>query len=124
APVNVTLPTPTQSPSPSPTPLPTATPTPSPTPSPTPTPQPTPLQICNGTGSLVAVVRGGGTQLFVRPDGEVIAQLTTGSALTVWGRTEDGSWLVVMAGRGMPGWVSAASVVAFHLETLPVVSGS
>lgn len=119
----VSLPTPTPTPTPSPTPRPTATPTPSPTPTPTPTVEPTAIR-SSGTGTLVAVVRGGGAALYERPAGETIGQLTTGTALTAWGRSEDGQWLVVTTPGSAPGWVEAAKVVAFNLETLPVVGGA
>ncbi|RIK58026.1 MAG: hypothetical protein DCC57_01170 [Chloroflexi bacterium] len=71
----------------------------------------------------MAVVRGGGAGLYDRPGGAVIGQLTTGTALTVWGRSGDSAWLVVTAGGGVSGWVEKATVVAFDLETLPVVDG-
>ena len=137
----VLLPTPTATPLPSPTPtpspVPTATPVPSPTPSPTPLPTVAPTVAASGTsaapaggspvsgqGSLVAVVRGGGAALYDRPNGTETAQLSTGTALTAWGRTADGQWLVVAASSGASGWVQTANVVVFNAEELPVLDAT
>lgn len=131
-PVEVVLPTPT------PTPPPTATPTPSPTPTPMPTPTVTPLptatqpgaavargqQAMPGMTSLVAVVRGGGAQLYDRPAGTATQTLATGVALTVWGRSADGQWLVVTDPRGASGWVRLNQIVIFNTAELPVLDGS
>ncbi len=128
------LPTPTATPLATATPLPTSTPTPSPIPTatpsstPSPTPQPTlpsaiPATASGPTGSensLVAVVRGGGVALYDRPGGTETQQLPTGTALTVWGRSDDGQWLVVVASSGEAGWVQVAQVVVFNTEVLPV----
>jgi Tol biopolymer transport system component len=121
-------------PTPTPTPLATATPTPSPTPTMTPTPLPTPTPTPTevpptpaasaarpGQVSQVAVVRAGGTELLSVPGGEALQELATGTALTVWGRSEDSRWLVALTAAGMGGWIEAENVVAFNLEALPVV---
>jgi hypothetical protein len=132
----VLLPTPTA------TPLPTATPTPSPIPTDTPTPLPTatatPTVVstvapasggassapAGGESSLVAVVRGGGAALYDRPGGTETQQLATGTALTAWGRSADGQWLVVVASSGEAGWVQVADVVVFNTEILPVLDST
>ena len=124
------------------TPLPTATPTPSPIPTATPTPLPTATATATslptvppassgassapagGENSLVAVVRGGGAALFDRPGGTETQQLATGTALTAWGRSEDGQWLVVVATSGEAGWVQVANVVVFNVEVLPVLDST
>ena len=121
-------------PTPTPTRPPTATPTPSPTPTMTPTPLPTstpaPVALTetsagsvmrSSQASQVAVVRAGGAELFAVPGGDALGQLATGTALTVWGRSEDSRWLVAMTAAGDGGWVDAAKVVAFNLSALPVV---
>jgi uncharacterized protein YraI len=115
------LPTPTATLTPTPTPPPTPTPTPTPSPTPAPTALPTRSPARAGQASLVAVVRGGGAQLYDRPGGEVVQELTTGTALTAWGRSSDELWLVVTTGGGVPGWVEVGKVVAFNLAGLPVV---
>jgi uncharacterized protein YraI len=137
----VLLPTPTATPLPSPTPtpspVPTATPIPSPTPSPTPLPTVAPTVTTSGAsaspagsssvsgqGSLVAVVRGGGAALYDQPNGTATSQLSTGTALTAWGRTADGQWLVVAASSGASGWVQTANVVVFNAEELPVLDAT
>ncbi|MDI9547230.1 MAG: SH3 domain-containing protein [Chloroflexota bacterium] len=124
----VALPTPTSTPlatpTPTPSPTPTMTPTPLPTPTPTaapPTPTPAASAARSGQVSQVAVVRAGGTQLLAVPDGDSLQELATGTALTVWGRSEDSRWLVALTAAGMGGWIEAAQVVAFNLEALPVV---
>jgi uncharacterized protein YraI len=136
----VSLPTPTPTPratsTPTPTPVPTNTPTPPPTPTATPTPTIVPTVAAsstNGTASsapasnqpsLVAVVRGGGAALYDRPTGSEIEQLATGTALTAWGRSDDGQWLVVVASSGVAGWVQVADVVVFNIEILPVLDST
>ena len=123
------LPTPTATQPPTPTMTPSPTPMPTPTPTDTPLPTATPVGRAaaapiGGAGSVVAVVRGGGAQLYDRPDGAQLADLPTGTALTVWGRSADSRWLVVTSVGGDAGWVLAASVVAFNLESLPVLDGA
>lgn len=138
----VLLPTPTSTPlptsTPTATPIPTDTPTPLPTPSPTPSPIPSPTSMptsapanansnttaAGGEHSLVAVVRGGGAALYDRPGGAETQQLPTGTALTAWGRSSDGAWLVVVASSGDAGWVETANVVVFNMEELPVLDST
>jgi Tol biopolymer transport system component len=131
----VLLPTPTASPLPTatftPSPVPTATPTlpPTPTPTPSPMPSPTPLpaapaagaSTAGGENSLVAVVRGGGADLYDKPGGTVTQQLPTGTALTAWGQSADGTWLVVVSASGAAGWVQTDRLVAFDIESLPIL---
>ena len=128
------MPTPTATPKATatftPTPIPTATNTPLPTPSPTPLPPTaTAAPVSAGTASgvensLVAVVRGGGAGLYDQPGGSETEQLPTGTALTAWGRSADGQWLVVVASTGVSGWVQVADVVVFNIETLPVLDST
>ena len=123
----VQLPTPTSTPPPTATPTPSPTPTETPTPTVTPTAPPRPTADIAGSGgevSVVAVVRGGGTGLYDLPDGEEVAQLPTGTALTAWGRNADGSWLVVTATTGAAGWAPTANVVVFNVDGLPVLDGT
>lgn len=134
----VMLPTPTATPPPTATPLPTATPTPVPTNTPTPLPTPPPTATptlppapagaseapAGGDESLVAVVRGGGAALYDRPGGNETEQLATGTALTAWGRSADGEWIVVVASSGAAGWVQVADVVVFNIEALPVLDST
>ena len=139
APQQPLLPTATFTPMPTPTPLPTATFTPTPPPTATPTPVPTatatatPLpptssgagnSSSGGENSLVAVVRGGGAGLYDQPGGTLTQQLPTGTALTAWGRSADGQWLVVVASTGIAGWVQVANVVVFNTEILPVLDAT
>ena len=49
--------------------------------------------------------------------------MPTGTALTVWGRSADSRWLVVTSVSGDAGWVMTADVVAFNIESLPVMDG-
>ena len=117
APVNLPTPTATREP--------TATPTPTPPPTPTPMPTPTSAPSSTGAGSSrpanqVAVVRSGGTDLVTSPNGEVVQTLPTGTALTVWARTEDGAWLAAVTPTGTSGWVQTSQVVAFNVDRLPV----
>ncbi len=132
APVTLPTPTPTRPATATPTPLPTPTMTPTPLPTATPTTAPpTPTAVMAGTTgagggsygqmSQVAVVRAGGTNLMTTPGGEVLQQLATGTALTVWGRSDDSQWLVAQTAAGLGGWIEAAKVVAFNLEALPVI---
>jgi uncharacterized protein YraI len=73
---------------------------------------------------LVAVVRGAGTELYDRPDGAVVQALSTGTALTAWGRSGDAAWIVVTSSGDQAGWVEVTDVVIFNVDTLPVVDGS
>ena len=124
APVALPTPTPTRVATATPTPSPTPTMTPTPLPTSTPTaapPSPTASAGRSGQISQVAVVRAGGAELLAVPGGEALQQLATGTALTVWGRSEDGQWLVALTAAGMGGWIETGKVVAFNLEALPVV---
>ncbi len=129
APVTLPTPTPTRPATATPTPLPTPTMTPTPLPTATPTTAPpTPGPSTTGASggrsgqiSQVAVVRAGGAELLTVPEGESLQQLATGTALTVWGRSDDAQWLVAQTAGGMGGWIEAAKVVAFNLDALPVV---
>ena len=125
----VLLPTPTSTP-PS-TPTPTPSPTPSPTPTPTATPIPTDTLVgrtvaaaVGGAGGVGAGGRGGGAPRLARAPGPLGGGLAPGTALTVWGRSADSTWLVVTAVGDKAGWVLTTSVVAFNLESLPVLDGS
>jgi uncharacterized protein YraI len=128
----VALPTPTNTPPATATP--TATPSPTPTMTPTPTPLPTATpetmlpargsQAMPGMSSLVAVVRGGGANLYDRPGGVPTQTLVTGTALTAWGRSSDNQWLVVTESSGAAGWVRVEQVVVFNMTGLPVLDGS
>ncbi len=55
-------------------------------------------------------------------DGQVLAVLDPGTALSLMGRTADGQWLLVRRENASQGWVAAQYVeTAIDLSTLPVV---
>jgi uncharacterized protein YraI len=130
----------TESPTEAPTQAPTATPTPTAVP-PTPTPVPptptsvpptpvptatkvpaTPTRVPSSAGSAaLAVVGAGGADLLDGPDGAVIASVEVAESVTLLGRNSDSSWLMVESAAGDQGWVAAAAIVAFGVETLPVM---
>jgi Tol biopolymer transport system component len=62
--------------------------------------------------------------MYDQPGGSETGQLATGTALTAWGRSADGEWLVVVASSGGAGWVQVADVVVFNIETLPVLDST
>ena len=119
--------TPTPSPTPTWTRTPTVLPkteriaTPSPTPTPTPAWTPTPTRtrtttahVLPGPASGLNVRSGPGTAF------PVLAQVRSGTTLTLLGRTEDASWLYVDTGE-VQGWVAAPYVrVAGNILDLPV----
>lgn len=116
-------PSPTLTPTPvpptaTPTPLPTMTPTPVP-PTATPTPD-TPAAF----NRVIGVVGAGGASLYSAPDGESVTEVTTGTALTLNGRTETSTWLRVSTPGGESGWIERDAVVAFNVDDLPVVEPS
>lgn len=120
--------TPTETATPTNTPLPTDTPTPTPLPTETPTPTPTekPLPIPAIPPEATAPVNG---YLLLTETGRlrggpgtdyiVIAALTNGTLVDVFGITETGEWLLVRAatvedGRSnVLGWVSSQLVVPY-----------
>lgn len=102
----------------SPTPLP---PTPTPPPTPTSTPSPTPPIVSAIRAEVIAVVGAGGTELVSEPEGAPVRDLSTGTALTVQGRSADSLWLAVRTGDNRTGWVDAGNVVVFNIGSLPVV---
>ena len=122
----VVPPTATPTATPTQTPAPTATPVP-----PTATPAPTPTAARPATASnsaataksILAIVGGAGTDLLAAPDGEKVKSLGIADALTVTGRNEATDWLYATTADGDIGWVPAKSVVAFGVESLPVVGG-
>ncbi|MEX1020246.1 MAG: hypothetical protein WDZ49_11330 [Litorilinea sp.] len=132
------LPTVTPTPTATPTPLATATPTPAPTATPTATSAPLSVAGVNPTAggtlpasmlqgndrraaqAVVAVVRGGGANLYAQPNGTQGTPIATGVALSAVGRTPDSTWLYVAAVTGETGWVEHARVVVFNVETLPI----
>ncbi len=124
------LPTPTARVEPTPTAVRTVAPTPTPLPTVAPTAAPSAsprAPVTSGSArpssaSQVAVVRSSGADLAYSPDGETLAALPTGMALTVSGRTEDSSWLQAVTPKGAMGWVLTEEVVAFNVNRLPVVS--
>ncbi len=108
---------------PTPTPVPpTPTPVP-PTPVPTATKVPaTPTRVPSSAGSAaLAVVGAGGADLLDGPDGAVVASVEVAESVTLLGRNSDSSWLMVESTAGDQGWVKAAAIVAFGVETLPVM---
>ncbi len=115
-------PTATPSPLPSPTPLPpTATPSPVPTATATPLPSPTPTIQVGVRAELVAVVRSNGAVLRSEPaEGETLATLATGLALTAIGRTADGNAILARTTDGTTGWVDVSAVVIFNVNNLLV----
>ena len=68
-----------------------------------------------------AIVRGGGADLLEQPGGAVIAELKLGTAVTVVGRTADNAWAKIVAGAEQEGWASAADLVVFGLDQVPVL---
>jgi uncharacterized protein YraI len=105
-----------------PTATPTATPSPTPLPSPTSTPSPTPLAAPSGGRTVTAIVRAGDAELMSAPQGEVLEKAVTGEALTIVGRSEDGAWLLASNADGIVGWVGRGRVVAFAVESVPVLA--
>lgn len=101
---------------------PTATASPTPLPSPTATPSPIPLAAPSRGETVTGIVRSGGADLLTGPGGEVLAQSATGDPLTVVGRSEDGAWLLASNADGVVGWVSRGRVVAFAVESVPVLA--
>uniref|UniRef100_A0A540VGI9 SH3 domain-containing protein n=1 Tax=Litorilinea aerophila TaxID=1204385 RepID=A0A540VGI9_9CHLR len=69
----------------------------------------------------MAVVRGSGALLRAEPGGESLQPLATGTALTLLARTGDGRWLFATTAAGAQGWVERDQVVAFNVESLPVL---
>ncbi len=123
------VPTATPSPLPSPTPLPTATPSPVPptaTPSPVPSPTlaPTATAFLGAQSELVAVVASRGATVRSAPEGDPLASLPIGAALTAIGRTADGNILLVRTTDGTTGWVDVSAVVIFNVQSLPVRDGA
>lgn len=104
-----------------PTPTPTATSSPTPLPLPTATPSSTPLAAPGGQ-TVTGIVRGGGADLLTGPGGQVLASAATGDPLTVVGRSEDGGWLLASNAEGIVGWVGRGRVVAFAVESVPVLA--
>jgi len=113
--------TPTIAPTVAPTATPTATQPPTPTPSPTPLSTPTPLLPPSSGGSVTGVARGGGAQLRTGPEGTVLEQVEAGAALTVVGRSGDGMWLLATDVGGVTGWVARSQVVAFGVDSVPLL---
>lgn len=117
-------PTATQTPTPAPTatPLPTATPTALPSP----TPLPTVAAAAAGASSAgqLAVVGMGGTTLYDAPDGAAVAQLAPADTLTVIARDATGAWLYATHASGDKGWTTAADLVVFGVDSLPVLGAA
>jgi Tol biopolymer transport system component/uncharacterized protein YraI len=68
-----------------------------------------------------AVVRPAGAEMFDVPDGTVIAQLEPVSFVTLFGRTEDSTWVVASTGDGQTGWVRTKDLVTYNTDSLPVM---
>jgi len=102
----------------SPTPLP---PTPTPLPTSTPTASPTPPIVSAIRAEVIAVVGAGGTTLVNEPEGDAVRDLSTGTALTVHGRSADSLWLAIRTSDNTTGWIEANNVVVFNIGSLPVV---
>ena len=105
-------------PSPTPTPSSTATPVPA---TPTAPPSAPVSSVERRPVGVIAVVRSGGTGLRSSPDGDVVAELVTGTALSATGRSQDSLWLHVMTSDGQTGWVGSEETVIFDVDGLPVV---
>ncbi|MBW7885384.1 MAG: SH3 domain-containing protein [Caldilineaceae bacterium] len=114
--------TPTTTPTPSATPTPTDTPTFTPTPTATEKPLPIPTiavdAVASQTGYMLltdtARLRGGPGTDFI-----VIAALTNGTPVEIFGITEAGDWLLIRAAQvedgrsGVVGWVAAQLVIPY-----------
>lgn len=104
---------------------PTATsvpPTPTPVP-PTPTPVPptaTATPLLGVQTQLIAVVSSAGATLLAAPDGDAVRTLSTGTALSASGRTNDGRAVFVTTTDGATGWVDVSALVIFNVKNLPV----
>lgn len=102
----------------SPTPLP---PTPTPLPTSTPTASPTPPIVSAIRSEVIAVVGAGGAVLVNEPEGDAVRDLSTGTALTVHGRSADSLWLAIRTSDNTTGWIEANNVVVFNIGSLPVI---
>lgn len=125
-------PTPTAAPTLSPTPRPTEPPTATatatrsaasaaPAATATKTADTTSSQATEAATGMFGVVGGTGADLKTSPDGDTRLQLEPGTTLTLVGRTEASDWLRVVSENGAEGWISTDQVVAFDLQSLPVV---
>ena len=96
-------PAPTETPTITPSPSATATLTPTPTESPSLTPTPEPL---------IAVILENHTNIFDGPGGNYnfLATYSEGLKIQVIGRSEDGSWLVVLLPGELEGWLALEKV--------------
>ena len=77
--------------------------------------------IATVSASVVAVVGPEGVDLWTGTDGLARSTLPNGTVLKATGRSDDGAWLYI-ATVDAAGWVQAASVIAFNVSSLPVLS--
>jgi WD40 repeat protein len=70
-----------------------------------------------------AVVRQYGADLYDVPGGTVIAQLEAVSFVTLYGRNQDATWVVISTADGQTGWVDVKNLIAYSIEELPIMMG-
>jgi Tol biopolymer transport system component len=72
---------------------------------------------------VLGIVIGTGAQLYDKPEGEALVEISGAEAVTAVGRNADASWLMVRLLNGRQGWMKAADVVIFGVEELPIIAG-
>lgn len=70
------------------------------------------------------MVGANGADLMENPTGAAKSKLTTGTAVTVQGRSADSAWIYVKTNDKNQGWLAANNVVVFNLRSLPVMDAN
>ncbi len=70
-----------------------------------------------------AVVRPGGADLYDVPGGAVTGKLEAISFVTLYGRNDDATWVVVSTADGQTGWVAVKDLITYNTAALPVMMG-
>ncbi len=70
-----------------------------------------------------AVVRPSGADLYDVPGGAVTGKLEAISFVTLYGRNDDATWVVVSTADGQTGWVAVKDLITYNTAALPVMMG-
>ena len=80
------------------------------------------VRLVTPPNTVIGVAGSRGATVYDDLHGTMRSTLDIGTAMTVYGRSEDEKWVIVQTAHGVTGWVAVDDIVIFNISSLPITS--